>query len=45
VGGERVNREGEGGGTWWMYFAYVYKNRTMKPEEIVLRRGERRWRG
>jgi hypothetical protein len=23
---------------WWMYFVFVYENRTMKPVEIVLRR-------
>jgi hypothetical protein len=32
VGGERVNRDGEGGEG----FVYVYKNRSMKPIEIVL---------
>jgi hypothetical protein len=36
----RVNREGEGGRIWWMYLAYVYENRTMKPIEIVLKRRE-----
>jgi hypothetical protein len=36
----RVNGEGEGGGIWFMYIAYVCDNRTMKPAEIVLRRGE-----
>jgi hypothetical protein len=24
----------------WMYFVFMYENRTMKPFEIVLRRGE-----
>jgi hypothetical protein len=33
-GGMRVNR--------CMYFVYIYKNRRMKPVEIVLRRGEDR---
>jgi hypothetical protein len=32
-----------------MYFVYVYESRTMKPVEIVLRRGrgdeEKWWRG
>jgi hypothetical protein len=36
----RVNREGEEGQIWLMYFVYVYENKTMKPTEIVLRRGE-----
>jgi hypothetical protein len=40
VGGRRVNGEGEGGRIWWMYFVYVCENRTMKPFEIVLRRGK-----
>jgi hypothetical protein len=25
---------------WLIYFTYLYENRTMKPVEIVLRRGE-----
>jgi hypothetical protein len=24
---------------WWMYFIYLYENRTMKPDEIVLGQG------
>jgi hypothetical protein len=24
---------------WWMYFVFLHENRTMKPVEIVLRRG------
>jgi hypothetical protein len=27
---------------WWMYFVFVYENRTMKPVEIVLRRDDQR---
>jgi hypothetical protein len=37
----RIYREGEGGQIWSMNFEYMYKNRIMKPVEIVLRRGER----
>jgi hypothetical protein len=42
-----------GGGVEWrrqrrenilVYFIYVHENRIMKPVEIVLRRGRRRWR-
>jgi hypothetical protein len=33
-----VNRQSEGGRIWWMYFVYLYKNKTMKPVKIVLRR-------
>jgi hypothetical protein len=39
VGVGRVNGEGERGLIWLMYFLYVYENRTMKPVEIILRRG------
>jgi hypothetical protein len=39
VGGERINREGEGGQIRLMYFVYMYEDRTVKPIEIVLRRG------
>jgi hypothetical protein len=40
------SRRGEGKWRgWWMYFVYVYENRTTKPDEIVLRRGGERWRG
>jgi hypothetical protein len=30
-----------------MYFEFIFENRTMKPVEIVLRRGEKgeQWRG
>jgi hypothetical protein len=35
----RAKGEGEGGGILWMNFVYLYKNITMKPVEIVLRRG------
>jgi hypothetical protein len=35
----RVNGEGEGGWIWCMFFVFVYENRTMKPIEIVLRKG------
>jgi hypothetical protein len=37
----KINREGEGGQIWWMYFVYVYENRIMKLVEVVLRRGRR----
>jgi hypothetical protein len=40
MGGRRVNRE-EIGGIQWMYFVYVYENRTMKAVELVLRREKR----
>jgi hypothetical protein len=40
VGAGKVIRESEGGVLWWMYFVYVYENRTVKPVEIVLRMGE-----
>jgi hypothetical protein len=36
----RINRVGEGGQIWQMYFIHEYENRTMKSVEIVLRRGE-----
>jgi imidazoleglycerol phosphate synthase glutamine amidotransferase subunit HisH len=29
---------GEGEQKWMMYFVHAYKNRTVKPDEIVLRR-------
>jgi hypothetical protein len=35
----RINGEDDGGKTWWMYFVHGYENRTIKPVEIVLRRG------
>jgi hypothetical protein len=41
-GGYQWEGEGEGDQIWSIYFAYVYKNRTMKPVEIVLRSGGRR---
>jgi hypothetical protein len=39
VGGGRISREGEGRCIWWMYFVFVYENRTMKLVKIVLRSG------
>jgi hypothetical protein len=27
---------GEGGRIWWMYFAFTYENRIMKPVDIAL---------
>jgi hypothetical protein len=36
--GRRVNREGEEGQRWLMYFVYMYENKIMKSVEIVLRR-------
>jgi hypothetical protein len=36
----RVNKQGEGGQIWWMYFVFTYVNRAMKLGEIVLRRRE-----
>jgi hypothetical protein len=42
-----MERVKEGELIWWMYFVYVYENRTMKPVEIVLRgrRGMREYDG
>jgi hypothetical protein len=40
VGRGRVKRKFEKGQIWLIYFIYWYENRTMKPLEIVLRRGE-----
>jgi hypothetical protein len=45
---EKGRAWGEGKRTWWMYFMFMYKNRTMKPVEIVLRGEEdeeEQWRG
>jgi hypothetical protein len=39
VGGGRINEEGEGEQTWSLYFVYIHENKTMKPVEIVLRKG------
>jgi hypothetical protein len=39
VGEGMVNRDCERGWRWWNYFANVHGCRTMKPAEIVLRRG------
>jgi hypothetical protein len=36
----RVNGEVKGRQIWLMYCVYIDENRTMKPTEIVLRRGE-----
>jgi hypothetical protein len=36
----REKAKGEGRLIWWVYFEFVYENRTMKPVEIVLRSGE-----
>jgi hypothetical protein len=49
MGRGRVNREGERRWfisfiliwIWWMYFVYMYENRTMEPVETVLRRAGR----
>jgi hypothetical protein len=41
VEGEKVNREGEGGRTGWVYFINLYENRIMKPVRIVLSRRKR----
>jgi hypothetical protein len=40
VGGWKTQGKGEGGRIWWMYFVFMYENRTMKPVEIVLRGGK-----
>jgi hypothetical protein len=37
-----AKEKGEGRQIWWMYFAFMYENRAMKPAEIPLRRGQRR---
>jgi hypothetical protein len=37
-----VNGEDGGWKIWFMFFVYLYENRTMKPTEIVLRSGESR---
>jgi hypothetical protein len=29
LGEGRVNEEGEGEQRWWMYFVFLYENRTM----------------
>jgi hypothetical protein len=34
------NQRGRRKAIWWVYFVFVYESRTMKPVEIVLRRGE-----
>jgi hypothetical protein len=33
-----VNREDDKGQIWWMYFMFMYENRTMKPGELVLKK-------
>jgi hypothetical protein len=33
---------GEGEGIEWMYYVLIYKNRIMKPDEIVARRAKER---
>jgi hypothetical protein len=35
----RVNEDGKGGQIWLRYFAYKYEYGTLKPMEIILRRG------
>jgi hypothetical protein len=37
-----VNREGEDGEHGQCFFIYLNENRTMKPVEIILKRGEGR---
>jgi hypothetical protein len=32
-------KSSEGGPMCWKYFVFTYENRTMKPAEVVLRRG------
>jgi hypothetical protein len=32
--------EGKGESIWLIYFVYVYENKTMKTDKILLRRGE-----
>jgi hypothetical protein len=36
----RINTEGREGWIWLMYFIYVHENRTIKPVQIVLRKGK-----
>jgi hypothetical protein len=38
----KVSREGEGGWIWWMYFVYMYENRTMKTYWNCSKKGEGR---
>jgi hypothetical protein len=38
VGEGKVNREGEEGQKWLVFFVYVYENRTLKLVDFVLRR-------
>jgi hypothetical protein len=38
MGGERINGEGEEQQIWQMYFVYVYENKMMKSDKIILRR-------
>jgi hypothetical protein len=37
----RTERESEGGHLWWVYLVFLYENSTIKPGEILLRRGRR----
>jgi hypothetical protein len=39
TGRGKAYRKGEGGQIWWIYFVFMYENRTMKPVETILRRG------
>jgi hypothetical protein len=34
----RAKEQGERGQMWWLYLLFMYKNRIMKPVEIVQRR-------
>jgi hypothetical protein len=35
----KANEEGKGGQIWLRYFVYMHKNGTLKPIEVILRRG------
>jgi hypothetical protein len=37
-GGGRAKEKIERRGIWWMYFVFMYENRTVNTVEIVLRR-------
>jgi hypothetical protein len=40
VGGGWAYGKGEWEWICWMYFVFIYENRRLKPDEIVLRKGE-----
>jgi hypothetical protein len=44
VGMGRVNEKSKGGWIWLRYFLYMYEYGTLKPTEVILRRGME-WEG